>query len=120
MSEHTRNFSLIGHSGAGKTALSEAMLFDMGVVNRIGRISAGTTTSDYDSGEIERQISLKVSLLNGDWQGSHLNVLDTPGYADFISETKAALRVSDAAVAVVDSVTGIEIGTERTWKFAAE
>ncbi len=120
MSEQTRNFSLIGHSGAGKTALSEAMLFDMGVVNRIGRISDGTTTSDYDSGEIERQISLKVSLLNGDWQGSHLNVLDTPGYADFISETKAALRVSDAAVAVVDSVTGIEIGTERTWNFAAE
>jgi len=120
LSEQTRNVSLCGHSGAGKTALSEAMLFNMGVVNRLGRISDGTTTSDYDSGEIERQISLKVSLLNGDWQDHHLNVLDTPGYADFISEAKAALRISDAAVAVIDAVTGVEIGTERTWNFAAE
>ena len=120
MSEQTRNFSLCGHSGAGKTALSEAMLFNMGVVNRLGRIDDGTTTSDYDSAEIERQISLKVSLLNGQWQDHHLNIIDTPGYADFISEAKAALRVSDAAVAVVDSVAGVEIGTERTWNFAAE
>ena len=120
MSEQTRNFSLCGHSGAGKTALSEAMLFNMGVVNRLGRIDDGTTTSDCDSAEIERQISLKISLLNGQWQDHHLNIIDTPGYADFISEAKAALRVSDAAVAVVDSVAGVEIGTERTWNFAAE
>ena len=120
MSEQTRNFSLCGHSGAGKTVLSEAMLFNMGVVNRLGRIDDGTTTSDCDSAEIERQISLKVSLLNGQWQDHHLNIIDTPGYADFISEAKAALRVSDAMVAVVDSVTGIEIGTERTWNFAAD
>ena len=96
------------------------MLFNMGVVNRLGRIDDGTTTADYDSAEIERQISLKVSLLNGQWQDHHLNIIDTPGYADFISEAKAALRVSDAAVAVVDSVAGVEIGTERTWNFAAE
>ena len=120
MSEQTRNFSLCGHSSVGKTALSEAMLFNMGVVNRLGRIDDGTTTSDYDSAEIERQISLKVSLLNGQWQDHHLNIIDTPGYADFISEAKAALRVSDAAVAVVDSVAGVEIGTERTWNFAAD
>ena len=120
MSEQTRNFSLCGHSGAGKTALSEAMLFNMGVVNRLGRIDDGTTTSDCDSAEIERQISLKISLLNGQWQDHHLNIIDTPGYADFISEAKAALRVSDASVAVVDSVAGVEIGTERTWNFAAE
>lgn len=120
MSEQTRNFSLCGHSGAGKTALSEAMLFNMGVVNRLGRIDDGTTTSDCDSAEIERQISLKVSLLNGQWQDHHLNIIDTPGYADFISEAKAALRVSDAAIAVVDSVAGVEIGTERTWNFAAD
>ena len=120
MSEQTRNFSLCGHSGAGKTALSEAMLFNMGVVNRLGRIDDGTTTSDCDSAEIERQISLKVSLLNGQWRDHRLNLMDTPGYADFISEAKAALRVSDVAVAVVDSVTGVEIGTERTWNFAAD
>ena len=96
------------------------MLFNMGVVNRLGRIDDGTTTSDCDSAEIERQISLKISLLNGQWQDHHLNIIDTPGYADFISEAKAALRVSDAAVAVVDSVAGVEIGTERTWNFAAE
>ena len=92
----------------------------MGVVNRLGRIDDGTTTSDCDSAEIERQISLKVSLLNGQWQDHHLNIIDTPGYADFISEAKAALRVSDAAIAVVDSVAGVEIGTERTWNFAAD
>ena len=120
MSEQTRNFSLCGHSGAGKTALSEAMLFNMGIVNRLGRIDDGTTTSDYDSAEIERQISLKVSLINGQWRDHRLNLMDTPGYADFISEAKAALRVSDAAVAVVDSVAGVEIGTERTWNFAAD
>ena len=120
MSEQLRNFSLCGHSGAGKTALSEAMLFNMGAVNRLGRIADGTTLSDYDSAEIERQISLKISPLNGRWQDHHLNVLDTPGYADFISEAKAALRISDTAVAVVDAVTGLEIGTERTWNFAAE
>ena len=96
------------------------MLFNMGVVNRLGRIDDGTTTSDCDSAEIERQISLKVSLLNGQWQDHHLNIIDTPGYADFISEAKAALRVSDAAIAVVDSVAGVEIGTERTWNFAAD
>ena len=96
------------------------MLFNMGVVNRLGRIDDGTTTSDYDSAEIERQISLKVSLLNGQWRDHRLNLMDTPGYADFISEAKAALRVSDAAVAVVDSVAGVEIGTERTWNFAAD
>jgi len=116
--EQIRNIALCGHSGAGKTALSEAMLFNMGVVSRLGRIEDGTTASDYDSGEIERQISLKLSLLNGEWKACHFNVMDTPGYADFIPEAQTALRVADVAVAVVDAVTGIEIGTERTWGFA--
>lgn len=92
----------------------------MGVVNRLGRIDDGTTTSDCDSAEIERQISLKVSLLNGQWLDHRLNLMDTPGYADFISEAKAALRVSDAAVSVVDAVAGVEIGTEQTWNLAAD
>jgi elongation factor G len=118
--EQIRNIAVCGHSGAGKTMLSEAMLFNMGITNRMGRIEDGTTVSDYDKGEIERQISLKVSLLNGEWQSHHLNILDTPGYTDFIAEAKAALRVADASITVVDGVAGIEIGTERVWNFAAE
>lgn len=118
--EQIRNIALCGHSGAGKTSLSEAMLYNMKLVNRMGRIQDGTTVSDYDKAEIERQISIKVSLLNGNWGSAHLNILDTPGYTDFIAEAKAALRVADAAVVVVDAVAGIEIGTERVWHFAAE
>ena len=118
--EQIRNIAVCGHSGAGKTMLSEAMLFNMGITNRMGRIEDGTTVSDYDKGEIERQISLKVTLLNGEWQSHHLNILDTPGYADFIAEAKAALRVADASITVIDGVAGIEIGTERVWNFAAE
>jgi len=119
-SEQIRNIALCGHSGVGKTSLSEAMLFNMGAINRMGTIEDGTTVSDYDTGEIERQISLKMSFLNGEWQSKHLNILDTPGYADFIAEAQAALRVSDGAVIVVDSVAGVEIGTERVWGFASE
>jgi len=119
-SEQIRNVALCGHSGAGKTALSEAVVFNMGITNRLGRIEDGTTISDYDSGEIERKISLKLSLLTGKWNHHHFNLMDTPGYADFISEAKASLRVVDMSVSVVDALTGIEIGTERTWDFAEE
>ncbi len=96
------------------------MLFSMGAVSRMGRIQDGSTVSDYDSGEIERKMSLRLSLLNGDWGPFHFNIVDTPGYADFIGESKAALRVCDTAVVVVDSVAGVEIGTERVWGFARE
>jgi elongation factor G len=119
-SEQIRNVALCGHSGAGKTALSEAMLFNMGAISRLGRIEDGTTTSDYDNREIERKISLKLSLLTGGWNDYHFNIMDTPGYADFISEAKAALRVADVSVSVIDALTGIEVGTERTWNFAKE
>ena len=118
--EQIRNFVLCGHSGAGKTSLVEAMLFNMSKVNRLGRIADGTTASDYDKDEIERQISIKLSLLSGEWNDHHFNILDTPGYADFIAEAKGALRVADSAVVVVDAVAGVEIGTERVWNFAAE
>ena len=119
-SDQIRNIALCGHSGVGKTSLSEAMLYNIGAINRMGTVEDGTTVSDYDTGEIERQISLKMSFLNGEWQSKHLNILDTPGYADFIAEAQAALRVSDGAVIVVDGVAGVEIGTERVWGFAAE
>ena len=118
--EQIRNVALSGHSGTGKTTLAEAMLFNTGRINRMGRIEDGTTISDYDKGEIERQVSLKVSLLNGDWNSHHFNIIDTPGYADFIGEAKAALRVADGTIVVVDAVSGIEIGTERIWNYAKE
>ena len=118
--EQIRNVALTGHSATGKTTLAEAILFNTGRINRMGSIEDGTTVSDYDKGEIERQISLKVSLLNGNWNEHHFNIIDTPGYADFIGEAKAALRVADGTVVVVDAVSGIEIGTERIWHFAEE
>ncbi len=92
----------------------------MGKVNRLGRIADGTTASDYDKDEIERQMSVKMSLLNGSWNDHQFNILDTPGYADFIAEAKGALRVADSAVVLVDAAVGVEIGTERVWNFAAE
>lgn len=119
-SDKIRNIALCGHSGAGKTALSEAFAFNMGLVNRLGRVEDGTTLSDYDSGEIERQISLKISLINGQWQDWNFNLMDTPGYADFIPEAQAAMRVADGSVSVIDATTGAEIGTERTWNFAVQ
>ncbi len=118
--DQTRNIALCGHSGAGKTTLSEAMLFNMKVVNRMGRIADGSTVSDFDKAEIDRKMSLRMALMHGDWRGAKLNIIDTPGYADFIAEAKAALRIADAAVVAVDGVAGVEIGTERVWRFAEE
>jgi elongation factor G len=118
--EQIRNIALSGHSGAGKTLLAEAVLFNLGLTNRLGRIEDGTTVLDYDKEEIERQYSVRVSLLNGDWKSHRLNILDTPGYADFIAEAKGALRIADATVVILDAVTGVEIGTERVWNFAAD
>ena len=118
--EQVRNVVLIGHSGSGKTALAEAIVYNTGQLTRLGRIEDGTTVSDFDSEEIERKTSLKTSLLTGEWKDVHFGVMDTPGYADFIPETVSALRVADAAVVVVESVSGIDIGTERAWRLAQE
>jgi elongation factor G len=115
-----RNVALVGHSGSGKTSLAEAVLFVSGKLNRMGRIQEGSTVCDYDSGEIERQISLRTSMVTTEWDGAHLNLLDSPGYADFASEVKSALRVSDGCLVVVESVTGVDVGTERSWRYAEE
>ncbi len=115
-----RNVALVGHSGSGKTSLAEAVLFVSGKLNRMGRIQEGSTVCDYDSEEIERQISLRTSMVTTEWDGAHLNLLDSPGYADFASEVKSALRVSDGCLVVVESVTGVDVGTERSWRYAEE
>ena len=115
-----RNVSLVGHSGAGKTQLISALLFDAGAVNRLGRVDDGTTVTDYDEEEIARKHTLACSLAYAEWNKLKINFIDTPGMANFLSDARAALRVSDAALVVVDAVAGVEVSTEKIWKDAEE
>ncbi len=115
-----RNVALVGHGGCGKTSLASAMLFDMGAVNRLGRVDDGTTVTDFDPDEIERKISLQTALAFGEWKKVKVNILDAPGYANFLPEARAALRVADAAIVVVDSVAGVEVQTQKVWGYAEE
>jgi len=119
-SDHLRNVSLIGHGGAGKTSLAEAMLFSAGSTTRLGRVEEGNTLSDYHPDEIERQISINTSLLFCEWKTHKINILDTPGYTDFTGEVKAALRVSDTAIVLLKAVEGVEVGTEIVGKYTNE
>jgi elongation factor G len=115
-----RNFAVVGHASCGKTMLCEAMLACAGVVNRMGRITDGSTVSDYHPSEKQRLISVQTSLLRAEWMNKKFNILDTPGYLDFISEALSALRVADFALVVVHAQHGIGVGTERGWNYATE
>jgi elongation factor G len=115
-----RNVAVVGHSGAGKTQLVSAMLFDAGAVNRFGRVDDGTTVTDYDEEEIARKHTLACSLAYVEWNKHKINFIDTPGMANFLSDARAALRVSDAALVVVDAVAGVEVSTEKVWEAAAD
>lgn len=119
-SDSIRNIAFIGHGGSGKTSLAELMLFTAGETNRIGKIEEGNTVSDYNPNEIERQISINVTTLNCEWNNVKVNLLDTPGYTDFIGQVKGALYVADTAVAVVKSAEGVEVGTEATWNYVRD
>jgi len=110
-----RNVVLLSHQGAGKTSLAESMLFSAGAIQRLGSVEEGTTTSDYDPIEIERHIGINLSVLPFEWKETRVNLIDTPGYADFTSEVKSALRVTEGAVIVVCAASGVEIGTEQMW-----
>jgi len=118
--EFLRNVVLIAHGSAGKTSLSEAMLYDSGAISRLGKVEEGNTVSDYDPEEIRRRISVNTSVLPCEWNGVKINLLDTPGYADFVGEVKGALRVADGAIVVLDAVAGVEVGTEMVWGYADE
>jgi elongation factor G len=118
--EKIRNVVLLSHSSAGKTSLAEAMLFDSGAISRLGSVTDGTTTSDYDPSEIKRYISINLSLLPCQWKDCKINLIDTPGYSDFVAEVKAGLAVSEAAVVVVCAVSMVEVGTEQVWRYATE
>jgi len=118
--EQIRNVVLLSHSGAGKTSLSEAMLFTCGVINRLGKVTEGSTTSDYEPEETKRKISISLSLLPCFWQETKLNLVDTPGYADFVGEVKAGLRIAEAAIVVICAASGVEIGTRQVWNFTEQ
>ncbi len=115
-----RNVGVVGHGGVGKTTLVEAMLFAAGAVTRLGRVDDGSTTTDFDPDEIKRKISINTSVAYCDWKGHRVNLVDTPGYGDFIADARAGLRVVEAAVVVVDAVAGVQVQTEKVWKFATE
>src|SRR2546428_797076 len=115
-----RNVGVVGHGGVGKTSMVEALLFTAGAVTRLGKVDDGTTTTDFDPDEVKRKISINTAVAYCDWKGHHVNFVDTPGYGDFIADARAGLRVVEAAVVVVDAVAGVQVQTEKTWKFASE
>lgn len=117
--EKIRNIALIGHSDAGKTTLTEDLLFRAGVLTRRGRVAEGNTASDFDEEEIKRGFSVNTSLLAMPYKGYHVNLMDVPGSADFIAGLISGMRVVDAAIVVVNGVAGVEVGTERAWREAA-
>ena len=116
--DRIRNVALIGHRGSGKTSLHEALLFEAGVVNRLGSVEDGTTTSDYEPDEQEREMSIGATVSSFDHDGRKINLIDTPGDPSFIADTVASLRVADAAVVVVNGVMGVEVHTDRLWQRA--
>jgi len=118
--ENIRNVVLLSHSGAGKTSASEAMLFSAGAIKRLGKVDDGSTTSDYDPDEVKRQISISLSLLPCEWKGAKLNLIDTPGYSDFVGEVIAAMRVCEGAVIMVCAASGVEVGTDQVWGYCEQ
>ena len=114
-----RNVAIVGHGGCGKTQLVSTMLFVAGAVNRIGRVDDGTTITDFDEEEIARKHTLSSSLAYAEWQKAKINIIDTPGFANFLTDARAALRVAEAALVVVDAVAGVEVQTEKLWAEAA-
>jgi len=116
--EQLRNLGVVSHGGAGKTSLVEAMLYSAGVTNRLGSVDEGNTVSDYNEDEISRKISILSSLIHLEWKNSKINLVDMPGYADFIGEIVSGLRVTETALILISALAGIEVGTEQVWLIA--
>lgn len=118
--ENIRNVALIAHSGAGKTSLIEAILYNAGAIDRMGSVEAGNTTSDFEPEEIERKISLSSSLSYCDWKDTRINLIDTPGFINFIEDTRGCLRVADGVIVVLCAVSGIKAETKKIWGYVTE
>ena len=119
-SKSIRNIALLGHGGSGKTSLAEAMLFLTGGTDRMGKTSDGNTVCDYDPEEAKRGFSISASIAPIMWKNTKINMLDTPGYLDFVGEVLQSLRVADSALICVDAKSGVEVGTELAWDYATE
>src|SRR5436853_733830 len=113
-----RNVAVAGHNDTGKTTLVSQLLFNAGGTTRLGRVDDGTTTTDFDADEIERKHSISAAIAYVEWKNTKINLLDTPGFGIFLMEAKGAMRVADASAIVVSGVTGVEVTTEKVWKFA--
>ena len=116
-SKNIRNIALLGHGNSGKTSLAESMLFVTGAVDRLGKVSDGNTVCDYDAEEIKRQITIASSVAPVSFGGGKVNVLDCPGYFDFVGEVLCALRAVEAGVILCSAKDGISVGAERSWKY---
>src|ERR1700674_4044291 len=115
-----RNVALVGHSGSGKTQLAAAILSDAGMINRFGKVDDGTTVTDFDEEEIARKHTLSASLAYAEWNKLKINLIDTPGIGNFLSDAQAAMHVTDSALVVVDAVSGVMVQTEKVWAAAEE
>ena len=118
--QNIRNVCLLGHGGNGKTSLAESMLFQTGAIDRLGKVTDGNTTCDYDAEEVRRQFSISTAVAPVEYKGCKINILDTPGYFDFSGEVMEALRVADAAVIVCSAKSGMSVGAEKAWKYCEE
>lgn len=118
--DNVRNIALLGHGHSGKTTLTEAILYTLNLTKRMGTVEDGTTVSDYDKSEIERGFSIGTSVVPVEWNNSKYNIIDTPGYFDFVGETFSSLRVAGGAVIMVDASSGIEVGTEKAWRYCED
>ena len=118
--DNVRNIALLGHGNSGKTTLTEAILYQLKLTKRLGRVEEGTTVSDYNKAEIGRGFSIGTSVIPVEWNNSKYNIIDTPGYFDFVGETFSSLRVAGSAVVVVDASSGIEVGTEKAWRYCED
>src|SRR5512136_892349 len=115
-----RNLGIIAHGGAGKTSLSEAILFDTGMIDRLGRVDDGSSTMDFEPEEIKSKISITSALDHCEWAGHSIHIVDTPGYGNFIADTRACMRALDCGVIILSAISGVKVQTEEVWSWANE